>query len=240
MNFFYCALIACVAAFAAAEKQQAGEVVLITGASSGIGYAVAKVLAKSGYRIVATARRMKKLEGLGNEIESEGGVAAAYSLDVTKEHDYVGAFAFAEGRFGGVDHVFLNAGYESKMVNDFAALDTADFDRLSNINFRGVLIGMKHSIIALRKRGGGSIITCSSAAGGITRALFTGAFGDFTHFAPYSATKAAIDQLVRAGIYYKNENIRFYGLKPNVYWSEMVDRYIDPEGETAGKVFQGS
>merc|ERR1712224_998966 len=105
--------------------------------------------------------------------------------------------------------------------------DTNGFKLTLNVNVVGSVLGMKHGIKALRKRGGGSITLMSSNGGGFPRGGCSGALGDLTFAMPYCVTSAALDQLVRMSAYYKNENIRVYGLKPGVYESEMIDQWVD-------------
>ena len=105
--------------------------------------------------------------------------------------------------------------------------DTSDFDWSLDVNVIGAVMGMKHGIKALRKRGGGSIITMSNQAGGGSRGANGGAMGDITLVTPMALISAAMDQLARVGAYYKNENIRVYGLKPGLYESPMVDEWVE-------------
>jgi NAD(P)-dependent dehydrogenase (short-subunit alcohol dehydrogenase family) len=213
-------------------------VVVVTGASSGLGYETAKILAASGYRVIGAARRVEKLGGLVAEIEAAGGTAAACYLDVTDEAAYETLFKFAEACYGGVDHVFLNAGQSGLMKgpgNMEGHEDTDAYRNLIKINVTGSVVGMKHAIRALRKRGGGSITTVSSNGGGFSRGGFAGALDDITHFAPFCLTSAALDQLARVGTYYNTENIRCYGLKVGVYASEMVDGWVDHYKENIDK-----
>jgi len=218
------------ASAAARTFSSQGEVVVVTGASSGIGYETAKILGASGYRVIGAARRVEKLGGLVAEIEAAGGTAAACHLDVTDEATYETLFKFAEARFGGVDHVFLNAGATTKLVGPGdmdAPEDLASYKAGINVNVIGSVLGMKHGIKALRKRGGGSITLASSNGGGFPRGGCAGDLGDLTFATPYCLTSAALDQMVRMSAYYKNENIRVYGLKAGVYGSEMVDEWVE-------------
>ena len=104
--------------------------------------------------------------------------------------------------------------------------DTGSFRHGLDVNVIGAVLGMKHSIAALRKRGGGSIVLNSSQAGGASRGLFSGVIGDLTIINAYCLTSAAIDQLVRMAAYYQNENIRVYGLKPAIFKSDMSDEWV--------------
>ncbi|HZX93218.1 MAG TPA: SDR family NAD(P)-dependent oxidoreductase, partial [Myxococcales bacterium] len=87
-----------------------GKVVIITGASSGIGEATAKLLASKGAKVVLGARREDKLKQIADEIEKDGGQAVYQALDVTKASDNDAIVELAKETFGGVDVIFLNAG----------------------------------------------------------------------------------------------------------------------------------
>merc|ERR1711981_1105699 len=195
-----------------------------------MGYETAKILAASGYRVIGAARRVEKLGGLVAEIEAAGGTAAACHLDVTDEATYDTLFKFAEACYGGVDHVFLNAGQKGVLKGPAdmeGPEDTASYISLFDVNVIGQVLGMKHAIRALRKRGGGSITTVSSNGGGFPRGGFAGALGDVTLATPYCLASAALDQLTRISTYYATENIRCYGLKTGVYESEMIDEWVE-------------
>ena len=110
---------------------------------------------------------------------------------------------------------------------DPAMPDLASYKAGINVNVIGSVLGMKHGIAALRKRGGGSITLASSNGGGFPRGGCAGDLGDLTFATPYCLTSAALDQMVRMSAYYKNENIRVYGLKAGVYASEMIDQWVE-------------
>merc|ERR1712048_47639 len=200
-----------------------------------------------GYRVIGAARRVEQLGKLVAEIEEAGGTAAACHLDVTQEATYETLFKFAEARFGGVDHVLLNAGATTKLVGPGdmeGPEDLASYKAGIDVNIIGTVLGMKHGIAALRERGGGSITTMSSNGGGFPRGGCAGELGNLTFATPYCHTSAALDQLVRMSAYYKNENIRVYGLKIGVYNSDMIDQWVDHfqknvDAETTADSFAG-
>ena len=105
--------------------------------------------------------------------------------------------------------------------------DTASYQSIFDVNVIGTVLGMKHGIKALRKRGGGSVVTVSSNGGGFPRGGCGGELGDMTFAIPYCITSASLDQIVRIAAFYQTENIRVYGIKPGVYASEMIDGMAD-------------
>jgi len=199
-------------------------------------------MAAAGYKVVCTARRKDKLDGVVAEIESFGGTASAFRLDVTNEDDFDAAFKFAEEQYGGVDHVFLNAGQtgEFKQIGEMSKKDYAAFDYLLDVNLRGVFVGMDFAVKALRKRGGGSITFVGSSAGGLSRGFSAGPMGNVTLAGPWFMSQGALDQFVRMAAYYQTENIRVYNLKAGVYSSGLITNFINMFAEDADGKFAGS
>lgn len=166
-------------------------VILITGASAGLGARFAQVLAAAGAKIVLGARRLDRLEALQSSIEAAGGQALAVPLDVSDEQAIIRAYDAAEARFGLVNTVVANAG----MNAEGTALDvTADsFDAMMGVNVRGVFFTAREAarrLIAtgVRTPGHGRIILVSSInASHVAPGI-----------APYAASKAAVVQMGRS------------------------------------------
>lgn len=139
------------------------KVVLITGASSGIGEETAKLLASKGARVVLGARREDKLKQLADEIVSNGGQAVYQALDVTKSSDCESIVRLAKETFGGLDVIFLNAGI---MPNSpLSALKTDDWHSMVDINIKGVLNGVASVLPTFIEQKRGQVIATSSVAG---------------------------------------------------------------------------
>lgn len=215
------ALVCFFLAFTAEASQEEGKVVLITGASSGIGYAVAKHLANKGMSVVLTARREDKLQSAVAEIKAAGGKAMYLKLDVTKDQDHIDAFKAAADAYGGIDYIFVNAGFEGPL-KPIEQMDMADTQKVIDINVMGMIKTVKYGKPYLVKRGGGAMISVSSIAGTMHRDLYKNVGHDA--FLSYAVSKAATDMFARVFSVYEKENIRFYNLKPAVFDSEMARR----------------
>jgi NADP-dependent 3-hydroxy acid dehydrogenase YdfG len=139
------------------------KVVIITGASSGIGEATAKLLASKGAKLVLGARREDKLKQIVEEIEKDGGQAVYQTLDVTEPSENDAIVRLAKETFGGVDVIFLNAGI---MPNSpLSALKTDDWHQTVDVNVTGVLNGVAAVLPMFIEQKSGQIVANSSVAG---------------------------------------------------------------------------
>lgn len=139
------------------------KVVIITGASSGIGEATAKLLASKGAKIVLGARREDKLKQIADEILLSGGQVVYQVLDVTKQEESDRIVQLAKEKFGRVDVIFLNAGL---MPNSpLSALKTEDWHQMIDVNVKGVLNGVAAVLPEFLAQKSGHVITTSSVAG---------------------------------------------------------------------------
>lgn len=186
------------------------KVVLITGASSGIGEATARLLAERGARVVVGARRTDRLEKLVAEIRSAGGQAEFRSLDVTNLAD-VQAFAdFARATFGQVDAIVNNAGIMP--LSPLHELKIDEWNRMIDVNIRGVLHGIAAVLPHMRERKSGHIVNVSSIGGHQV----------WPTCAVYSGTKFAV-LAISEGLRQENKDVRVTVVSPGVVESELAD-----------------
>lgn len=193
----------------------ANKIVLITGASSGIGEATARRLAKGGATVVLGARRTNRLENLTKEITASGGKAIYKSLDVTSR-DSVQAFANAAlDAFGRIDVIVNNAGVMP--LSPMASLKVDEWDQMIDVNIKGVLYGIAAVLPAMNKQGVGQIINVSSIGG----------LAVSPTAAVYCATKYAV-RAISEGLRQENDKIRVTCVYPGVVKSELASTITDP------------
>lgn len=200
----------------------ADRVVLITGASSGIGEATARLLADHGARVVLGARRTDRLQRIVAEIRERGGVAEYRALDVA-DRDSVKSFVeFARQQFGRVDVIFNNAGVMP--VSPMNALKTDEWDRIIDINIKGVLNGIAAALPIMEAQGSGHIINTAS----------TGAHAVGAQFGVYCASKYAV-RAITEGLRQEMNAIRVTLISPGVTESELGHDITDPATAQATK-----
>lgn len=139
------------------------KVIIITGASSGIGEASARLLARKGARVVLGARRVDALKRIVQEIEADGGQAVYGELDVTKQSDNDTIVALANNTYGRLDAMFLNAGLMPNSM--LSALRTDDWHQMIDVNVKGVLNGVAAVLPTFAAQNRGHILATSSVAG---------------------------------------------------------------------------
>jgi NAD(P)-dependent dehydrogenase (short-subunit alcohol dehydrogenase family) len=191
----------------------AGKVVLITGATSGIGETAAKAFAEAGASVFFCGRREQLGAKVEGEIRAMGGEATYMRADV-RQAEQVKAFVDAcVAKYGRLDIAFNNAGvdYPPAPIADTAI---AEFDDLMNTNVRGVFLGMKYEIPYLLKFGGGSIINVASIGG--QRA--------FPNIVGYGASKAAVIHMSKSAAQEYGKTIRVNVVSPGPIDTAMLDR----------------
>lgn len=189
-------------------------VVLVTGASSGIGEAIARELGAAGATVVMGARRLDRLEALAAEIEAGGGVARARRLDVTDLEDVRAFVAGAKDEFGRVDAIVNNAGLMP--LSPLAAQKIDEWNRMIDVNIRGVLHGISAALSIMEAQGGGHVINVASI----------GAHAVFPTAAVYCATKYAV-WAISDGLRQETDKLRVTVISPGVTASELAETITD-------------
>jgi NAD(P)-dependent dehydrogenase (short-subunit alcohol dehydrogenase family) len=178
---------------------------IITGASSGIGRAAAKLFAQEGASVVVAARRAAELEALASEIRSEGGAAIALAGDVSREDFAKNLVDAAEESFGGLDIAFNNAGIMGQLC-DITAMSLANWSRTHEVNLTGAFLCAKHQIPAMLRRGKGSLIFTST---------FVGHTAGFPGTVAYAASKSGLIGMTKVlAAEYGPKGIRVNALLP--------------------------
>jgi NADP-dependent 3-hydroxy acid dehydrogenase YdfG len=186
-----------------------GKVILISGASSGIGEATARELAKRGAKVVLGARRTDRLEKLAREINAAGGTARFRTLDVTSQDDFAAFVNFARNEFGAVDVLVNNAGIMP--LSPMEALKIGEWNQMIDVNIRGVLHGIAAVLPLMKQQGSGQIVNVSSIGGHAT----------FPTAAVYCATKYAVIA-ISEGLRQESTDIRVTVVSPGVVESELA------------------
>jgi len=195
-----------------------GKVVVITGASSGLGEATARYLAERGAPIVLGARRVDRLEALASELTRAGAKAVALETDVTDVAQVRRLVDAAVEKFGRIDVMLNNAGLMPQ--SPLARLKIDEWDRMIDVNIKGVLYGIAASLPHMQRQKSGHIINVSSVAGHKVRA----------NGAVYSATKSAVRVLtegLRQEV--KPYNIRTTIISPGAVDSELPQSISEPD-----------
>ncbi len=191
------------------------KVVIITGASSGIGEATARLLAKNGAKVILGARRIDRLELIPKDIQAEGGIAEYQALDVTQRSQLEAIVKFAQSKFDRVDVLINNAG-----VMPLSALDqlkVEEWDRMIDVNIKGVLYGIAAVLPVMKAQKSGQIINLSSIGG---HAVSPTA-------AVYCATKFAVGAISEGLRQEVGGDIRVTVISPGVTESELADSISD-------------
>ncbi len=201
-------------------------VVLITGATSGIGEAAARSFAASGSRVVLSGRRAEKGEAVVASIRSDGGEAVFFQADVSEEGAPAALVHHTLETFGRIDTAFNNAGIEGDTGVLTHEQGQENYERVFSINVEAVLNSMKAEIPAILNSGGGAIINNASIAGH----LGIGRFG------VYSASKHAVIGLTRdAALEYASQGLRINAVAPGPIVTGMYDRFV-PDDESRAQL----
>jgi NAD(P)-dependent dehydrogenase (short-subunit alcohol dehydrogenase family) len=201
-------------------------IVLITGASSGLGSHFARAAAKGGARVVLAARRADKLSALKAEIETAGGQATVVTMDVGDEASIIAGFDAAEAAFGPVDSVIANAGVNTP--GSALGLPVEDFDALMQINLRGVFLTAREA--------GRRMIAAGAPTREHGRIVLVGSIGShrvLPRLTAYSTSKAAVLMMGKSlAVEWANKGISVNTIMPGYVATELNEEWLN---SSAGK-----
>lgn len=199
---------------------EAAKVVVLTGASSGIGESTARYLARQGHHLYIGARRLERLTALQDELRTEGCHVDAMALDVTRLDDLQRITALAQAAHGRIDVLINNAGVMP--LSPLAALKVEEWNRTLDVNVRGVLHGIAAVLPVMQAQGHGHIINIASI----------GAHAVSPTAAVYCASKFAV-RAISDGLRQETDAIRVTLVSPGVVESELADHITDDTARAA-------
>lgn len=201
------------------------KVILLTGASSGIGEAAARRLAAQGHRLVIAARRIDRLRTLVTELAKQGGQVDCQEVDVTRLQDMQRLANFARNKYGRIDVMINNAGVMP--LSPLAALKVDEWDQTLDVNIRGVLHGIAAVLPMMQAQKQGHIINVASI----------GAHAVSPTAAVYCASKYAV-RAISDGLRQETDVIRVTVVSPGVVESELADHLTDDTAKAAMRAFR--
>ncbi len=193
-----------------------GKVVIVTGASSGIGEATALLLARRGAKLVLGARRSDRLAALAERIVAAGGEAAHVPTDVRRRDDLSRLVELACERYGRLDVLVGNAGVAPTSRLD--ELRVGDWEEMIDVNIKGVLYGIAAALPVFRRQGSGHFVNIASTAGLITKPTM----------AVYSATKFAVRAISEGLRQEAGDTLRVTIISPGFVHTSIADSMTDP------------
>ena len=195
-----------------------GKVVAITGASSGIGAATARLLAEQGAAVAVGARRIERLDALADDLRQHGGSVYAARLDVTQRADVEQFVADTISKFGRLDVLVSNAGVAR--IGPMESVDVEGWGAMIDVNLRGVLHGIAAALPVFRRQGEGHLVTTVSTAG--LKIVPTQAV--------YAGTKNAVRTLLEGLRQEATDGVlRTTSVSPGYVRTEIADHIEDPD-----------
>ncbi len=198
------------------------KIAVVTGGALGIGRATCILLAKEGAKVAVTDIDEKDGRELAESIIADGGEAAYWKLDVSNEKQVEDTFRSVFNKWGRIDVLVNNAGI-SGTNEPTDKIEEKDWDKVMDVNVKGVFFCTKHVIPYLKLSGGGSIINLSSIYGIVGAA----------DVPPYHASKGAVREMSKTdAMIYAKEHIRVNSVHPGYIWTPMVENHLKSQGLT--------
>lgn len=203
------------------DGRLAGRAALITGAAGGIGRESALLFAAEGARVACVDLDGDRVEAVAEEVRASGGEAIGVAADVSAAADAESMVAAAEKAFGGLHVLFNNAGIMHADDGDAEATEEDVWDLTMQVNLKGVWLGCRAGLPALRRSGGGSIINTAS---------FVALLGSATPQVAYTASKGGVLALTRElAVIHAREDIRINALCPGPLRTELLMKVLDTD-----------
>ena len=199
----------------------AGKVALVTGAGMGMGYATAKAFAAAGARVVVSDVSAELAEKVAAELVEGGAEAIAVTCDVANDDAVAALVAKTVETWGQLDFAYNNAGVQPTPA-EMADQTVAEFDRVTDINQRGVWSCMRHELAQMRKQGHGAIVNCSSV-GGLVGGKALGIY--------YGSKHAVLGLTKSAAMDYAAQGIRVNAVGPGTINTPMVAKMLNDQPE---------
>ena len=197
------------------------KIAIVTGAASGIGKATATTFAREGASVMCADVNAEGAEAVARTIADAGGDAASVAVDVTREDEIKNMVAETVKRWGKLDVIYNNAGIANG--NPVTQVLEEDWDRLIDINLKGVFLGCKHAIPEMLKSGGGAIVSTASVAGLVGS----------PYLKPYRASKGGVVMLTKSlAVEWGQFNIRVNCVCPGVIQTPILDPFLETVAAT--------